>query len=496
MNENKTSFKIQPFVILFLITVFTCMVLNLTTGSLRCGRYWMTLILAAVIIFLLRKSIRFTDVSFIIGSGVLLRWLYILYTETWERQHDVIAFGAGEGQAAYIEYLFINKSLPDFDPRKIWGFFQPPLHHIISAIWMKVCYLFGASDTQAQESVQGLTFFYLSAVLILTYFICRELELGKWGTRVALCIVSMHPVFILLSGSINNDALSLLFSVLALYLVILWYKNPKMITIILLALSIGLAMFAKLSGYMIAPAVAALFILKLIEDKGDKVRIGKDILQYVVFAVICVPIGLFWTIRNMIRFDMPVSYIPEVGGQFENSIFSRVFDFKMTSVFPAMAENGDSFYEHNIFLSMFKTSLFGEYNYANNSACFTPVCDVLFIVAVILAVIAFVATIVMIFSKKSPLKREWKWLFGVLYLTVMGSYLGFALSYSNFSAQDFRYAAIVIIVEAVMLGLCTDGCEEEKKSARVLRAIIIGATALFSVCSFITYVMLGFYTGK
>lgn len=493
MSENKNSFRIQPFIVLFLITLFTCFILNTTTGTLRCSRYIMTLFVAACLILLFRKSLKFTDVSIILGLGVLVRWLYILYTETWERQHDVVAFGAGEGQAAYIEYFLTNKSLPQFDPRSIWGFFQPPLHHIISSIWMKISFFLGLSDIQAQENVQGLTFFYLSAVLILTYFICKELNLSKWSMRIALCIVAMHPILILLSGSINNDALSLLFSVLALYLVILWYKKPKMITIILLAFSIGLSMFAKLSGYMIAPAVAALFILKLIDDKKDKKAVIGDIIQYVIFAVICVPIGLFWTVRNMIKFDMPINYIPKVGGQFEGGLFTRLFDFTITSPFPAMVENGDSYYEHNIFLSMMKTSLFGEYNYAvNNSRWFGPVCTVLFIVAVILAILAFIATIILIFSKKSPMAREHKWLFGILYITVMGSYLGFALSYSNFSAQDFRYASIVIIVEAIMLGIFSD----ELLKNKLLKNIIIGATACFCVCSFITYVGIGIFTGK
>lgn len=493
MNEKKTSFNILPFIGIFLITLFTCFVLNITSGTLLCARYIIALIIVAAVLILMIYSgkVKITDVTFIIGSGVLLRWLYIIYTETWERQHDVVAFGAGEGQAAYIEYFLSNKSLPQFDPRSIWGFFQPPLHHIISAVWMKISLVLGYSDIQAQESVQGLTFFYMSAVLILAYFICKELELGKWGTRVALLIVSMHPVYILLSGSINNDALSLLFSILALYLVILWYKNPRMITIILLALSIGLAMFAKLSGYMIAPAVAAVFILKFVETIKEKGPVIKYILEYVIFAVICVPIGLFWTVRNMIKFNMPVSYIPEVGGQFEGGFYSRILDFGMDSVFPALTENGDAYSDHNIFLSMLKTSLFGEYNYAAKSKIFTPVCTVLFIVAAVLALIAFIATIILIFSKKSPLKREWKWLFGILYLTVMASYLGFALSYNNFSAQDFRYAAIVIIVEAVMLGIFTDKSFEEKKTV-LFSKIIIGASALFGVCSFITYVLLGF----
>ena len=35
----------------------------------------------------------------------LLRMFYVYYTPSWRRQHDVIGFGADEGQAAFIEYF-------------------------------------------------------------------------------------------------------------------------------------------------------------------------------------------------------------------------------------------------------------------------------------------------------------------------------------------------------------------------------------------------------
>ena len=424
-------------------------------------------------------------------AGFFVKLCYVLYTQTWDRQHDVVSFGAGEGQAAYIEYFLTYKSLPDFDPRSIWGFFQPPLHHIISAVWMKINLFLGLSERQAQENVQILTFFYMGALMILTYFVCRELEFEKTGTCIAVSTVSLHPVFILLSGSINNDALSLFLMMLSLYLAIVWFKRPRIMTIILLALSIGLAMFAKLSGGMIAPAVASLFIIKLIREKGKR---GQFILQYVIFGVICVPVGLFWTVRNMLLYNMPVNYIPEVGQQFgEMPLYVRLFDLHMDSVFPAMLENGDSFYEHNIFLAIIKTSLFGEYNYANLHRAFTIPAVFLFLSATVLALIAFGVTLFLLFSKRSSLQSEWRWFFGILYFTILASYLSFALSYSNFSAQDFRYAALLIVVEALLLGIFTDHLDLQKEGPKQIFPIITGATAIFCACSFVLYFLLGFF---
>ena len=76
-------------------------------------------------------------------AGVAIKCYYVSYTDTWERQHDVISFGADEGHAAYIEYIRDNGHLPDFDPREKWAFFQPPLHHIVSGKTMDVAEALG-----------------------------------------------------------------------------------------------------------------------------------------------------------------------------------------------------------------------------------------------------------------------------------------------------------------------------------------------------------------
>ena len=41
---------------------------------------------------------------FLFAMGFLLRAFYIIYTPTWIRQHDVIGFGAGFGQAGFFSH--------------------------------------------------------------------------------------------------------------------------------------------------------------------------------------------------------------------------------------------------------------------------------------------------------------------------------------------------------------------------------------------------------
>ncbi len=487
--NNKPSFRIEPFLALIGAMLILCFGFNQTRETLKTAQYFMSCLALILLLVSCRKYIKTTPVFWVIFAGTFVKFSYVLYTGYWNRQHDVIDFTAGEGHASYITYILEHKAIPDFDPRKLWGFFQPPLHHIVSAIWMKICLVLGLPQEFAQENVQGLTFFYMSAMMILVYFVCKELELGKRGTLITMVISALHPMFTIFSGSINNDALALFLMTLAFYLGIVWYKRPKWYTIVLLAFAIGLSMVAKLTAGLIAPAVAALFLLKLITEK-DQWR--QYLLQYCLFGVICVPIGLSWTIRNKVLFDMPLNYIPPVGEQYGDLPFvKRLFDFRMETVFPAMISQGNSFDEHNVFLSIFKSALFGEYHYDQITPLATPVSAALLIVSVVLAFMALYATYKMLFGRKSTLKIEWKWYLGLAYAVILAGYFGFALSYSNFSAQDFRYAGLVIPIEAILLGIYADGLDVSVKKNKVLSATITGATALFGACSLILYLMIG-----
>ena len=251
------------------MAVFICFALDTTQETLKSWQFFMVLVSVLLVFFVFRKYLPISDVSVIIGSGMFLKLAYVLYTAVWTRQHDVVDFGTGEGHAGYIEYILQNHALPDFDPRTVWAFFHPPLHHIIAALWMKISLYAGLAYRQAQENIQALTLCYIGAVMLFSYFICRELGLKKWGMRAAMLLISFHPVYIILSGSINNDALSLALTAAALYFAVIWYKNPGIPVIHLLAACIGLAMMAKLSGGMIALAVGALFLLKFITDRTN-----------------------------------------------------------------------------------------------------------------------------------------------------------------------------------------------------------------------------------
>ncbi len=470
------------------LVLFLAFCMDTTAETLRRPQYLFFLIAVFLVLFVFRKLVDITEPASILLLGIMLKTAYVLYTAIWTRQHDVVDFGTGEGHAGYIEYIFQNLSLPKGDPRSVWAFFQPPLHHIIAGAWMRFCAHFGVTGRQLNENVQLLPLFYVCAVSILTFFILKELNVKSWGIRLALYIVCFHPVFIIMSGSINNDALSLVLALLSVYIVILWYKDPSYKLIIMLALSIGLSMMAKLSGGTVAPAVAALFILKLIKDRE---RIGRYILQYIVFGIIVFPLGIWWEVRNMIRYGMPFNYIPGVGEQLNASLAARIFDIRTTSVYPCLLANGAPYDEFNVPLAMLKTSLFDDAHLGLESSNINFFAVILFVTALALAIVSLSATVLILTDKKGryEMSSEHKLLFGVLYISLLVSYFSFAFGSNNYSAMNFRYIALVIPVEAVFLGIFSDAVKDKQ---HIRFRLLAAAVLVFAAASASTYILLGF----
>lgn len=450
--------------------------------------------------------------------GVLIKAYYIHYTPVWMRQHDVIGFGAEEGHAAYIEYILNNGALPDFDPRTKWAFFQPPLHHIISAGVLGVFLKLGINAGKAQENLQWLPFAYMLGVMIISVLLYRLFvakqddknqdskkdDFANSGLLIMVFVTAVHPIYTILSGSINNDALSLFLAAWALYFAVLWYENDSIGRIIPIAITIGLSMMAKLTGGLVAVPVGTLMIVKFVESikqlraekNTDHENDGQyknnpvvnTIIQYIIFAVIVAPLGLYFTIRNMVKWNMPVNYIPPVGEQFpaDMTLSRRLFEIKLPSPYPLIEGSNSSFSDYNAIISLMKTSLFGEWDYSEVSGKLTYFSWALLFTAVILAILCLVATFYMTFNKKSGLCLEGRIVLFLTWITYLAAYLSFSLSYNNFSAEDFRYGAICIVMEGIFLGLYYN-----RISNKILKTVIFITSALFAGLSLFIYFIIG-----
>ncbi len=430
------------------------------------------------------------------AAGFLLRVAYILYTSVTTRQHDVWFFGDYKGHAGYIQYFYDHLALPDFNPLSQWQFYHPPLHHFLAALWMRGNTLLGMPITRVQESVQLLTLFYSASCMISGYKILREMRLKGAALLAPFALLCFHPTFFLMAGCINNDILSVAFSFGAILCTLRWIRRPGMGSILKIAVCVGCSMMAKLSGGLLAPAIAAVFLIRLWQQRRTP---GRLIGQYAAFGCVCVPLGLWWGIRNLLRFGVPISYVPmlsEKEGQYIGhiSVLQRLFDYsprQLSSVFIAWGDQGAGYYEYNPVIGLLKSSVFGEYTLAPKGTAAYDWSVVLFYANMTLALTAAIALIWLLCKKKSPLSPTLKTFWGLLAGVMLFSYMQFCLIYPHTCTQNFRYQVPLLAVGTVALGLLLR--HWEGKAGRIYgaaRGALLAVCGVFCLASGVLYYLI------
>ena len=462
------------------------------------------LLVAAGLIAFIKLNFEISDrviIAVLIGLGITIRFVYVLYTGVVDRQHDVGDFTSTIGHAGYIKYWYENGlKLPDFDVRGYWQYYHPPLHHWLMAGLLSLLTALGIPFEKASEAIQILPMLYSSLTMIVSYRVFRLVKLKGTPLIAAMAIVCFHPTFIIFGGSYNNDMLLMLFMMGAILWGLRWYREPQMKNIIPLALCIGLGMMTKLSGWMVAPAVAFVFLVVLIKNIKKPL---KFIGQYVVFGVICVPLGVWWQVRNLIKFQIPLTYVPDLGA---NSVMysgnmpltERLFSFgngQLSYVFGSISFVGAPYNEYNPTIGLFKTAMFDECANSVNDAHFPQIHitgPILFWLSVVLFLTAFVCFIVSMVRKSKHINGIERLYFAITFAVILVSYYLFALAYPLSCTFNIRYAMPLIPLCAMGLGMVLQRTTESKKAVSTwFRRIAYALTAAFCCMSYLVYTQVG-----
>ena len=440
----------------------------------------------------------------IMGLGFCLKLYYVLVTSVYTRQHDVRSFGGDSGHAGYIEYLLFEHKLPDFDIRERWQFCHPPLHHAISALWIYVNEnIMQVGHNQARESLQTLTLFYSVCIIISAYKIFRYFGLNGKALYIPLMIVSFHPAFILFSGSINNDTLSAALVMGAVVCTLKWYREQSLKNIMKIALCVGFAMMTKLSAATVAPPIALVFLIVFI--KKFKEEWERLLGQFVCFGIVCVPLGLWFGVRNYIKWKVPLMYVQKMDKselQYIGNMpfLKRITDFSLhqyASPYEQWAYLDESravqnYNEHNPLITIMKNSLFGEFineNCFHSGSYVNTVSNIFFWLNVIIAGTAFVSMIVICF-KKGAAKLTEKMFLVSFYIMMMASFYKTSADYPFTCTMNFRYITPTVIIGAAYIGLALKAINKETIGGRYAAKSLYGEAILFSFSSGIIYLSL------
>lgn len=478
-----------PSLIIFIITALLTLITPYISQGATLGLFLLFLATLVLPLFLLKNKLNTETVIVILFTlGLILRLAYVMYTGVDERQHDVEIFGNGIGHSGYIEYFYDNFiTLPQFDVREVWQFYHPPLHHIIAAAFMRILITLGMDYVVAVESLQMLSLLYSALTMLVSYKLLTILNVKGNALCIAFAIIAFHPTFIVFSGSINNDPLSVLFMLLALYYAICWYRDTTIKNIIKIALSIGFGMLTKLSAWMVAVPVAVLFLYALI-SKNNNISIKKYFIQFLIFAIVCVPLGLFWSIRNYVLYEVPITYIPMLSNdnpQFVGYIapINRLLDFSLYQFNSVFDMWGDPYFEFNPTVGLLKTAMFGEWINATDYPSISIAGTVLFWLGVALCFVSAVLFLIYVIknARKNPITLS---LFS-FFITVIVMYYFFCISYPFTCTQNIRYAVPLIVLGAFGLG------NAYQFGNKITRVTTMTLTVLFSLFSATTYFLIG-----
>lgn len=383
---------------------------------------------------------------------------YTMYTEHYERQHDTrdfINYQYG-GHFGYIGYIFYNNSLPNFSPVDYWCFYNPPLFYIISAIFMKFQTAIGASLAIGLENLQLMSLIYTMTFNLYVYKILKEMKIEKSIVYV-LAFVGLSPAMIIMSGSLNNDILSIMLSTMAIYYTIKWYNEDTLLNLIKIALTISLAIMTKISAALIAVAIAFVFLTKVTKNKE---KFKKYVLNFTIFALIALPIGLWYPIKNLVLYDVPITYVQSV----DPSNAANISRFSsLERLFKISKENletinvvmeGDKI-DYNIYLSTLKSFIVDEQmNYEENLAMNISI-HIVFIVAILISIL-FIVNLIYVIKNYKKINNHWLLFFGTIFILTIISYIKFSFDYPYTFTMNFRYIVPTLISFAVITGTASE----------------------------------------
>ena len=202
---------------------------------------------------------------------------------------------------------------------------------------------------------------------------------------------------------------------------------------------IGYAMMTKISGALAAPAMAFLMLYKAWKDRKQWMRYLK---QFLCFGAVAFPLGLWYPLRQLVRYEMPLGYvprIPETDGQFIGmySKWQRFFDFENAFDWLSLRWNNTAEIDYNIPVSLVKFAVFGEGNFYFINQVLMDTGTVLFWMTLVFMVLAAAAYILWIFMGKQAVPIK---VFVSLTLAAnLYSYVKFNLAYPYVCTMHIRY---------------------------------------------------------
>lgn len=431
---------------------------------------WLILGLSLIWLFWLYKKGRLLEehvVFVIVLWGMVLHGCYVVLSGLYDRQHDegvytgIATDQVNPGHIGYIEYIYKFRKLPDMNPYQLFSYYHPPLHYVLSGLWLILLTSLGMTEDMAFENLQVLPLVYSGLFMWVTYKILKKIKAKGKGLYVGMLLVALHPALTIMAGSVNNDMLSSVLLACCILCTLNWLQDKSFRHLLLIALSIGLGMICKINTAMIAFPVGLMFLSDVITTirSRDKKAIKRSFLHYGLFGGVAAIIGLSWIVRNLVLFHVK----PGISSATEASVmYTGNYSLWARAGLPSPADwhfafpfhplSGDAI--HNIWVIMFQTSLFAEVYPTELTGLPLVLCRLAYVCAILFAMAAIVLFLTTQYQKwKTGTKTTGleAIFLSTGYLTFLLSFIVFALKYPYTCSSDFRYIIICLIYMSIGL---------------------------------------------
>ena len=459
------------------------------------------LVLSTVVLFLVLVSccvfcvcvehgVSENTVILLIFSGFLLRLFYVIMTQGHLVQNDLGSFRDDSwGNLGYVYQILATGRLPVQNPITHYQLYHPPLHYALAALCAGVYYvLFGVQMGQVDEVMQMLPLFYSTATLVFLNKIGLQFRCSSLGRCAMLGFAGFLPYSIFLGGALNNDSLVILLMIMCVYFTIKWYNDPSLKNILVMAVLIGCAMMTKISGAMIAPAMAIVMLYRAWKDRKHWVKWVK---QFACFGAVSFPLGLWYYVLQWIRFRMPFWYAPAVPEELSQyigmySLGDRFRDYGHALESLALRWGPAPDVDYNIPVSLVKYSVFNELGYYTFTPSTKFIATIMFWATAVLFILLIAAFVAWLFMRRN--KTIYKVFFGSCITVILFAYLKFCLEYPHVCAMNVRYVMTAVYLGMLILGAAVTGLQERLAgkglvAGRIYAVSVSCLTVFYMLCS-------------
>ncbi len=400
-------------------------------------------------------------------AGYILRQFQVFLTNVMQQQNDIGTFSQGDvGHLGYIYNIYKYTALPEGSPIGKWQYYHPPLSHAIMGVWAKINALFGMTEEVIVENLQVLALFFSTMILIVAYKIMKEITSNQKGILIGILLIAFFPYLLEYAGAVNNDTLSTLLGLVTILYMIRWYKKNTWKDIIICALAIGCGMMAKLSVVMVVPAMACVFIYKMIKKRKFVMLYLK---QYFVFGMISIPLGIWFPVRNFILHKVPLNYVPVIGPEFQQNMENlytvpqRLFEVTWAQLKPLWLPQvrGTEEFTYNIGIMFSKYCAFGETQYFPTTQWSKFIGTLMYVMILVLFVFSIV--LVSVWIKKAKIDKVIKFFLVGSVGIILLAYVKFCFDYPCVCTANIRYVLISIVLIFCMMAA---GIGEMKNTPR------------------------------